>query len=354
MVLTNGFDPDVRVYKEAKYITSLGYNVEILCWDRKCEYVDKTEENMDEVKIKRFHIPSVPGSGMKQIIPFLKFIRTIKTYLKNKEYEYLHCHDFDGIIVGMFERKRKGTKLIFDMHEIYTHYAYAKNCFFKSYFNYVLKKTDYIVYVNDEQIKDINQKEKLVYLPNYPERKVYEPIEKNKSNDGKIRVNYIGSVRDYESLKTLAEIANECDNIDIGIYGVGIAFNRLLEEYKDTNIKLYGKYDGVNQSGEIYRNTDILYCVYNPEVKNWKNAYPVKLYEGIITKTPIIVSKNSKAGEIVEKYLIGEIVDYDNQQELKKAIEKIKDNYESYVKNLEQIRTQYIWEHVVINLKQIY
>ena len=32
MILTNGFDPDVRVYKEAKYLVEKNFEVTILCW----------------------------------------------------------------------------------------------------------------------------------------------------------------------------------------------------------------------------------------------------------------------------------------------------------------------------------
>ena len=34
MLLTNGFDPDVRVYKEALYLVGRGFSVTVLCWDR--------------------------------------------------------------------------------------------------------------------------------------------------------------------------------------------------------------------------------------------------------------------------------------------------------------------------------
>ena len=60
MILTNGFDPDVRVYKEAKYLVEKNFEVTILCWDRRCEYIDKKEEILDGIKIKRFFIPSTP------------------------------------------------------------------------------------------------------------------------------------------------------------------------------------------------------------------------------------------------------------------------------------------------------
>ena len=80
MILTNGFDPDVRVYKEAKYLVAQGFDLTILCWDRKCEYIEK-EENLDGIKIKRFSIKSAPGTGMKQILPYLKFMKCVKKYM---------------------------------------------------------------------------------------------------------------------------------------------------------------------------------------------------------------------------------------------------------------------------------
>ncbi|WP_406547903.1 hypothetical protein ACI7YV_17510 [Clostridium ljungdahlii] len=60
MILTNGFDPDPRVYKEAKSLTKLGHKITILCWDREGTYIDKPEENLDGIKIVRFlEMPSM-------------------------------------------------------------------------------------------------------------------------------------------------------------------------------------------------------------------------------------------------------------------------------------------------------
>ena len=55
MILTNGFDPDLRVYKEAKYIISLGHQLEIICWDRESRYKDKPSETIEGISIKRFY-----------------------------------------------------------------------------------------------------------------------------------------------------------------------------------------------------------------------------------------------------------------------------------------------------------
>lgn len=352
MILTNGFDPDVRVYKEAKYLVTQGFDVSILAWDRKCEYKDKEEENIDGIKVKRFFIPSIPGTGLKQMLPYFKFIKEIRKYLNKEEYKYLHCHDFDGIIVGLATKKGKNKKLIFDMHEIYTHYSYSKNILFNKIFSQALKISDHIIYVNNDQIMQITNKDKLVFLPNYPEKVVYLPIEK--TNKYKFRINYIGTVRDYDSLTTLAELANTGSELDIGIYGTGVSLNKLKENYNSSSITFYGKYDGIRDSGKIYRNTDILYCVYNPEVKNWKNAYPVKLFEAIITKTPIIVAKDTKVGDFVERNEIGETVEFGNIKSLKDKVQKITCEYNKYQANLLKIKDKYNWENVVKNLDKIY
>lgn len=348
MILTNGFDPDVRVYKEAKYLVSKGKKVTILCWDRKGIYPN--EEIRDRINIIRFPILSKAGSGLKQIVPYIKFFIAIKKYLKTKDIDYLHCHDFDGALIGYLLKSKK-YKFIFDMHEIYSHYAYAKLPFFKILFNKILKNANYIIYVNDIQKQQIEKKyyQKLIFFPNYPSKEVYLPIKKNKSN--KIRINYIGSLRDYDSLYTLSLITNS--NYQVGIYGTGICYDKLKENLKNSDI-LYGKYDGIKDSGAIYRNTDILYCVYNPSISNWKNAYPVKLYESIITLTPIIVSKNTKAASFVTKYQIGEIVKYSDEKSLLKAIINIKKNYQTYVNNINKIRNNYSLEMVIKNLDIIY
>lgn len=352
MILTNGFDPDVRVYKEAKYLVKNGYEVTILCWDRKCEYEDKAEENLEGIKIRRFCISSKPGSGMKQIVPYIRFLTEVRRYLKNKEYSYIHCHDFDGIIVGIFTKKKKQKKIIFDMHEIYNHYAFAKIPIFHYILQRVIKKSDYIVYVNEEQIKDIKEKEKLIFLPNYPEIDIYNPIEKKESS--KIRVNYIGSLRDYESLNSLIQLSKRNTYIEVGLYGTGVCYERLVEESKDLPVTLYGKYDGVTESGKIYRNTDILYCSYNPNVENWKNAYPIKLYEAIITRTPVIVSSNTIAETFVKENEIGESVEYGNIHSITEAIDEIINRYTIYKENIEKIANNYKWENIANNLKKIY
>lgn len=359
MILTNGFDPDVRVYKEARFLVDKGFHITILCWDRECEYKQKSEEILDGINIKRFHIFSKPGSGIKQIPAFMKFIKETRKYIKyNNEFEYIHCHDLDGAIVGYISTIfKKDKKRIFDMHEIYTskEFIYGKfKLITDIILNRIYKKFDKIIYVNEIQTENVNKKykEKLVFLPNYPILTDYKPIEKEKNAN--VRINYVGSVRDYKSLKSLIDAGNTMDEVNIGIYGTGTCYEEIKNINLPKNVNVYGKYDGIKDISKIYRNTEILYCSYDNTNYNWKIAYPVKLFESIITLTPIIVSKDTVAGEFVLEKKIGRVIEYGNSESVIEAIRDIIENYEKYIGRLKEIANSYKWEEVVENLYNIY
>ena len=89
MILTNRFDPDVRVFKEAKYLVAKGFDVEILCWDRENEYRDRKTEDVEGITIRRFFPYAKYGTGYKQLVSFFRYIKECREYLKDEEYEYL-------------------------------------------------------------------------------------------------------------------------------------------------------------------------------------------------------------------------------------------------------------------------
>ena len=55
MLLDNNFQPDVRVYKEARFLVERGYDVEIIAMDKKNEKLDKQDEVMDGIKVHRLY-----------------------------------------------------------------------------------------------------------------------------------------------------------------------------------------------------------------------------------------------------------------------------------------------------------
>lgn len=358
MILANGFGPDVRVYKEAKYLVGKGFNVEILCWDRENQYLDKEKEIMDGIRIKRFFPHSVYGTGLKQIKPFLRFMGECKEYLKDKKYEYLHCHDLDGVITGYFA-KSKESKLIFDMHEIYEVNGKLQRFRYviRMLVNYLQKKSSYVIYVNEKQTVNLPEgnRRKLVFLPNYPDKEYYIGCDKTESD--KLRVSYIGGVRQYQELKNLMDACNGMDGVKVLIHGGGVAYKR-LHGIKDNydNVSITGKYD-YTQSARLYSETDILYIVYSTTSIQNLVSYPVKFFEAIITKTPVIVNRGTMLEKFINKHDMGFSVDGNNVNEIRELIGYINENrkvLDIKVRNLGGIQYDYSWGEVVKNLDKIY
>lgn len=375
MLLDNAFDPDVRVYKEAKYLVEQNKSVEVVCLDKKNKYKDREIETFEGIQVKRIFCRTEKTTEkiekskiiakMKQGIYFwwlLKFIYQVKKYLKNKGFEILHCHDLImGFIGCMFFQDKK---IVFDMHEYYG----DKNNKFKDFIirkmvHYVQNKASWIIYVNDFQKENCKEKNqgKLIELPNYPDRKKFEDIQKIENN--KIHLSYIGKVRDFYSLSLLIDYASSNDSLlDIKIYGDGSSYNELLDyatEKNQTDI-MQGAYNGVEDLQNIYKHTNLLYSVYDIKSaigNNWKNAMPVKSFEAILTLTPIIAAKDTILGNFIEQHNIGYTVDIYQKDELKNLLDKIGNNpklLEEKIDNLKKIQYSYVWENVVTNLNEIY
>ncbi|MBB6216374.1 glycosyltransferase involved in cell wall biosynthesis [Anaerosolibacter carboniphilus] len=358
MIVTNRYDPDVRVHKEAKYLVSRGFEVEILCWDRENEYINKAIEEMDGIKIRRFFPYAKYGTGIKQIKAYIKFILEIKKYLSKVEYSYLHCHDLDGVIAGYIGKSKK-SKLIFDMHEFYEGLnSNNKNRrLIKWIVSVFQNKSKWIIYVNEVQTTRTSKKnhEKLIYLPNYPELSNYDM--KYKAPDDKLRISYIGSVRQYNELKNLIDACKDMDDVLVAIHGMGVAYEKLKQIIGNySNAILTGVFD-FTQSSDLYCATDILYAVYPMDNIQNKLSYPVKFYEAIITKTPVIVSKGSVLEGFIAEHDIGFVVDGGNEEEIKDLVSYINNNKQillEKVENLEKIQFNYSWEEVVKNLDVLY
>lgn len=358
MILTNSFGPDVRVYKEAKYLISKGFDVEILCWDRENEYRNKDVEEIDGISIKRFNPYAKYGSGLKQVKAFIEFINEIKKYLLKKEFDYIHCHDLDGTLTGYIANQNKSC-LIFDMHEFYEVQGKKQRIRFiiRLIVKFLQSKSNHIIYVNELQttVMKESDKKKLIYLPNYPDVTNY--INSDKRYSKQLRISYIGAVRQYSELKNLMDACKKIDNVEINIHGTGVAYNNLNMIKMDyPNVNITGKYN-FSESAKLYSEADILYALYPITSIQYRTSYPVKLFEAIITKTPLIVSKGTVLEDFVLNHDIGFIVDGSNVEEIRELVNYINDHkyvLEEKMENLEKIQYDYSWEEVVKNLDKIY
>ena len=331
MLLTNAFEPDVRVYKEAKYLVDKGCSVEILCWDRKKDSCRKRKERVDGINIIRFRKPSIAGTGFRQIGAFLGFVNACRKYCKKRHFDYFHCNDFDGAVVWSFIKNDK-ARMIFDMHEYYEGargMSRISSFLIRKAIIYFIKRSNYSLYENDLYLKKAydSVKNKLLQLKNYPDLDIIKFIPKKEAEE--FRVGYHGDVRNQiPEFKTLFEAVKDISDIRVDIHGGGIDLPKLIEleqEYK--NVYIHGPYNGLLESTELYANTDVVFAGYQPKAKRKEYEEIVKFYECIVTGTPIIMTESYIGMALkINKYGFGLTCDTLDVESVKKAIVKLKED----------------------------
>ena len=270
MLLTNGFDPDVRVYKEALYLVGRGFSVTVLCWDRDPARGYPQRETLEGIEIVRFRVPSVAGSGMKQLPAFLAYIRSCRAWLKDHPCDYFHCNDIDGAITWYLAKNSPKTPMVFDMHEFYETGGAGMRLVWRKLTLFFLKRAAAGLYENDVYLNEDYRsvREKLYPLKNYPDTDLiqYRP----KSPCGVFRIGYHGAVRkQLPAFTALFEAVRDMEDVRVDIHGGGTDLSKLLElEKRYPNVHVHGPFNGATELTGLYEETDLLYCGYDPKDPN--------------------------------------------------------------------------------------
>ena len=356
MILTNAFSPDVRVYKEARYLASQGHDIEVLCWDKTPEKGLPKAEKDAGIKIRRFGIPSVEGTGYKQIGAYLSFVRQCKKYLKHRKCDVLHCHDLDGAIVGYLTRK----KFVFDMHEFYDKGGKARKMLSHTMVCFLAKRSVGNVYVSSQNVEAYGKgiEDRFFQLKNYSDSSMLPGAEKEPSDV--LRIAYIGRVRNQiKEFEALFKAVKDLERVRVDIYGDGPDLKNLRAiAEKITNVSVHGAFNGIEDSADIFRNTDVSYVAYDPTNPNYQGEFePVKLFEAIFTGTPIIATKSLNPGRFATEKGIGLAVDTRSPEDLKEAICYLRDNpqvMKEFASRMHEISDEYDWKHAVRILDKVY
>lgn len=368
MLLTNSFKNDIRVLKEAKTLAENNYDIEILCWDRESELLEKEIELIDKIQIKRFYSYAKYGTGKKQLFGFLKFVYQVYKYLKNKEYDIIHAHDLDGLIAGkLILLFKKNKKILYDSHEFFSGYdslkINKKNFFLEKI---LLKEKDFIITVSESIAQKLKQNyriKNIEVIKNIP----YYKFIKHKKNllrkelnieEDKIILLYQGELIKGRGLEKLIEVLQKLTANYVIVYiGKGNYKNNLLKYANEKGVgnRVYFKEFIENQKLVDYTNSgDIGFCLIEKKSLSYYYCLPNKLFEFIQGELPIISSNFPDLENIVLKNNIGISVNPENITEIAFAIEKIIRDKVVYSYNIKKCKKIYNWENESKKLLKFY
>ena len=365
MVVTNACDPDPRVINSARWLSKAGHNVTIHAYDRL--HTAELESVIDGVIIKRYQLGKSPYGGMlKTAIGIRKFHQHVLSNLLQSPPNIVVCHDADTLAVGCKLKKKRGTTLILDMHDLQhtwvlmpsprSKYRKIISKIMKSRFLARLPQTDLIL-TSSGSIKNgvypglrewlMSQGFESTVIENRP----VEYSELTVPTNTNWVVSHTGRIRDINSMRLLfAAIKQMPQNQrpDICIAGDGPSWSRVkleLEKFsKSDGLKfdISGSYER-NGLIKILQKTNVMYAMYDPLRGNiLDGALPVKMFDAAAHNVPSVVNSNCLMGELCEQEQLGKAVEWDNSSMLADALLSLRDSRVNMDKTASDVEKHYL------------
>lgn len=340
--------PNPRMIKRVRALLTI-YDVHVIYWDRDLGN-KKINELPKEARVTVIKRKANEGNPLKRIGTTIRVIKEVISIAKEILPEILYLCKTDMLFAGVLYQKLLGrnSKLIYEVSDLHT-LIIDNHCeIHKKLISVILKKVEKLLcksisllvvtseYFYEQFYYEIIPKNKVVFMPNTPDPVIFEDFER-KTHDN-FTVGFIGAVRYAEHIEMLIDASIEA-NVSVFIAGGGKDYLRIKEYSKHlANVEVYGEYQYEDEIRELYERVDCIYSVYDTKLINVQIALPNRLYEAAFTATPIIASKNTYLGELVEKYGIGETVSSNSKLELIRTLIKFKEDLD-FFKSMEEKAT---------------
>ncbi len=347
---------DIRIFvKECKTLAVAGYDVSLVVADGKGDEVNSG--------IKIFDVGKSKGRISRMTKSVLRVYK--KAYSLNAE--IYHFHDPELIFVA-YLLKRKGKKVIYDVHEdlprqlMGKHYLGKFSATVLSFFaelveDFFAKKITAIITVTpviNNRFLKLNKYTEMIR--NFPLFSEFENIQSDVEKDNEVC--YIGSISAergvFEMISSMEQI-----NAKLNLAGV-FSTDQLFVQAK--NLKGWEK---VNFCGNVSRKevASILArskvgLVFFLPLPNHVNAYPIKIFEYMAAGVPVVASDFPLWKEIVEGNNCGICVTPDDIDSIATSVNSLLDNQTRAQQMGENgknaIKEKYNWEAESLNLLSFY
>lgn len=310
-------------------------------------YWDKGEDNFDfknDIKKIKISVKANRNNPIKRIIPTFKFSSLAYEKLKEEKPDFIHLQSFDMLRIAYKYKKKinPNCKIIYEVPDIHKYLTDDKKGFLESIISsYIkssekkmLKEVDILIITSMkfwEHFEGKFNKDDMIFMPNIPNPELFKDYEelREENSNRKFTIGYIGGLRYLEELKCLVSAIEDLDvRLLMAGFEDGDYFKKLAEE-KDF-IEYHGKFYYDDDIARLYSNCDIIFSVYNSDMKNVRIALPNKLYESIIARLPIIVSTNTYLQELVEQWKVGFAVNHRSSEEMREVVIRLMEDKELY------------------------
>lgn len=336
MLVTNDFEPDQRVRKEARSLTEKGMHVSVICLNRLAHY-PIGHRRVDGVDVYSVAVGSfIAGKALSYLRALMCFYKkawrlAIATHT-TRPITVIHCHDFDTCLLGWALKHACSVPMIYDIHDWYPSYFAAKSVrrFVTGINTWFCRVSDALILVNEDfsKLPGVSRAKSASVVMNTPNMSGHGICELRD-----IGLFYSGNLDALRDMRYAIDVFREC-GLPVELAGDGPLLQDYQRVVKGSHISLPGRIT----PEEVTRRTQQCYAVlalYDTSHINNRLATPNKVFEAMKYGKPSIVSAGTVMAEIVETLNCGLAVEYGNPSALSDAIEKLKSpkTYQQYCEN---------------------
>ena len=277
---------------------------ECIFWDRYSNY--KTTKNKNEYTV---HVKCLPGANkFGKILPMLKYKYIVEKIIKKERYTHLIIlTTLPGVLLNKILLKEFKNKYILDIRD----YTYEKYEFYKKIVDELVDKSYFTAISSKGFMKFLNKNKKIIPCHNISNLEYGVDICDDLKNKKSITIGFVGAIRYFkQDCKLINCLANSEKYIlsYIGKFNIDCNLKDYCKKNNINNVIFKGEFKNEDKP-LIYRKIDLINSIYGCKGFEVTTLLPNRLYDGVIFKKPIIASKRTFLGELVEKFSIGIAVD---------------------------------------------
>ena len=367
LFLSNYFPPEVnapatRLHEHARQWVADGHTVDVLTsvpnfpegevYDG---YENElTEEERDGIQVTRVPMYVSPNEGVfRRVLSYISFMLSACWYagrLQTPDVLVATSPQFFAALAGAWVAWWKDVPFVLEIRDLWPESIVAVGAMNRNlivrFFEWVEKKlyrtADHIVVVTDAFKSTISEKgierDKISVVKNGIETEWWEqPLDEERLAElrrehdlqDKFVASYIGTIGMAHDAGVLLDAAERCDDPDIVfmVVGTGAKRDELAARQKERQIDNFRLVDKVPKETVPYllalSDVSVVHLRDNPL---FETVIPSKMFEAMVTRTPIVLGVRGEAQQIVEEAGAGIPIPPEDPDALAEAVRRLKEH----------------------------
>jgi glycosyltransferase involved in cell wall biosynthesis len=276
-------------------------------------------KNLRDSSRNLFEMPAPYGAGIKNYIAHLRFSVFVFRMLWRIKPHIIYACDLDTYLPSFLYKKFKPVILIYDQFDpLSARVGNSLLCHLLDTFEYTCtKKADIRISANSQRIP-FSLRESWIEIKNL------FPIElsTNKRRDSQNTFNlfYGGILNRDRGLFECLTVIQKKSGWRIDIFGQGLERSE-LEKLSCANIGIHNQLPHTELMQRA-QTADLYLAQYDPRRRNNRQTASNKLFEAAQLGIPLLTSKGTYLGDIVQKFNLGWAVTYGDFEEIERALDE--------------------------------